>query len=132
MRSHIETIFLHHLVLYIIDLRQRHFVYLSALAAYKMVVLDIVHCLLVGIALVKLMLYQQPCVYKNVYVVVQSSKADVIILILHRLVQGLDVEMARIGVYLVKYSKTFRSFPQRIALKVVLQYVGVSLFSSIF
>ena len=123
MGNHIEIIFLKNLVLDILDFRQRNFVYLSALATYKMVVLDIVHCLLVGIALVELMLYQQPCVYKNVYVVVQRSKADVIILILHRLVQGLDVEMPRIGVNLVKYSKTFRSFPQRIAFKVVLQYV---------
>jgi len=58
MGNHIEIIFLKNLVLDILDLRQRNFVYLSALATYKMVVLDIVHCLLVGIALVELMLYQ--------------------------------------------------------------------------
>ena len=52
MGNHIEIIFLKNLVLDILDFRQRNLVYLSALAAYKMVVLDIVHCLLVGIALV--------------------------------------------------------------------------------
>ena len=63
MRSHIETVFLHDFILNVINLRQRHFVYLSALTANKMVVLDIVHCLLVSIALVELMLHEKSSIY---------------------------------------------------------------------
>ena len=123
MGNHIEIIFLINLVLDILDFRQRNFVYLSALTAYKMVVLDIVHRFLVGVALVELMSHQKTCIYQNINVIVQGCETDVIILFLHRLVQSLDVEMTRIGVYLVKDGKALRSFPQRIAFKVVLQYV---------
>ena len=124
MGSHIETIFLYNLLLYILDLRQRNLINLSALTANKMIVLDIVHSLLVGVALVKPMLYQKTCIYKNINIILQGCKDYMIVLFLHRLVQGFNVEMPRIGVYLVKNSKTLRSFPQRLAFQIVLQYVA--------
>ena len=120
MGSHIETIFLYNLLLYILDLRQRNLINLSALTANKMIVLDIVHSLLVGVALVKPMLYQKTCIYKNINIILQGCKDYMIVLFLHRLVQGFNVEMPRIGIYLVEDGKTLRRLTHRIAFQIVL------------